>query len=94
MCEDFTIVSLGDVSVRVKRLTLGEIRADRALMANGDAVVLDESRTKLIAEHVRLVDGRALNPEMLSLPQMQKLMKELVGLPESGGISDFIGRLC
>ena len=48
----------------------------------------------MIAEHVKMADGKPINPEDLSLAQMQTLMKELVGVPERGGLSDFIGRLC
>lgn len=94
MFADRTKLTLGGVTVNVKRLTLGEIREDRELLQGGDFAALDERRTKMLAEHVTLEDGSPLKPEDLSLAQMRQLVKELVGLPEIGGISDFIGLLC
>jgi DNA repair ATPase RecN len=41
-----------------------------------------------------LEDGSKIDIESLSLPQMQTLIKEMVGIPEGSGISDFIGLLC
>ena len=94
MFADYTTVRFGEASLRVKRLTLAEIRKDRQLLESGDAAVLDAERTRLIAEHVKMADGSPVKPDDLTLPQMRKLMTELVGLPESGGVTDFIGLLC
>lgn len=94
MFADYATVKFGEVSLRVKRLTLGEIRKDRQLLEAGDAAALSEERTRLISEHVKMADGSPVKPDDLTLPQMRKLMVELVGLPESGGVTDFIGLLC
>lgn len=93
MFADFATVNVGGVAVKVKRLTLAEIKRDRALLESGDATALDESRTRLIAEHCETADGKPIKPEDLSLPQMRKLMAEMVGLPDEGGLADFIGLL-
>lgn len=91
---DVVNIDLGGSTVRVRRLTLGEIREDRSLVASGDFALVDEAREKMIADHVTMADGSPLKTEDLSLPQMRKLMTALVGLPDEGGLSDFIGLLC
>lgn len=93
MFTDKAIVKLGDTTVVVTRLTLKEIRAERLAFRAGE-VNLDESYDKIIKEHVKTEDGKAIDPETLSFRQMQTLVKELVGIPEGSGISDFIGLLC
>lgn len=85
-------VKLGDVSLNVRRLTLAELKAAHLSFRAGYA--LDEGCEKLLREHVTLEDGTPLDPSQLSIPQMQTLINELVGIPEGSGISDFIGLLC
>lgn len=89
---DSVKVKLGDTTVNVKRLTVAEIKSARCDFMSGKAI--DESYDTLLREHVTLEDGSALDPSQLSLPQTQKLVSELVGIPEGSGISDFIGLLC
>ena len=86
-------VKLGDETVKVKRLTVKELRESREIFAEGKEC-LDEAYTRLIAEHCTTADGKAVNAEELSLVQLQKLAKELAGVPEGSPLSDFIGLLC
>lgn len=90
---DTAKVKVGDVTVNVRRLTVAEIKAAR-LAFQGGKDALDEQYTKMLLDHVTLEDGSAIDPSELSLPQTQKLVSELVGIPEGSGISDFIGLLC
>lgn len=91
--KDTITVKLGDVSVKVTRMTVKEIRESRALFAEGREC-LDEAYTKLIAEHCTDADGNPIDATELSLPQLAKLAKELAGVPEGSPLSDFIGLLC
>lgn len=90
---DETIVRFGDVKLKVRRLTVAEIRSARVAFQGGKEC-LDEEYDRLLREHVTGEDGNPIDPDGLSLPQMQKLVSELVGIPEGSGISDFIGLLC
>lgn len=90
---DKTSVKLGEVTVVVRRLTVAEIRAARVAFHSGSEC-LDEEYDRLLREHVTLEDGSPIDPSELSMRQMQKLVTELVGIPEGSGISDFIGLLC
>lgn len=89
---DFADVKLGSTTVRVKRLTVAELRTSRELFAQGKEC-LEESYARLIAEHCT-VDGKPVNPDELTLPQLRTLAKELAGVPEGSPLSDFIGLLC
>lgn len=91
---DEAIVDLGGVKLKVRRLTISEIREARLAWQTGVETAIDESYTKLLESHVQLADGSKFDPGELSLPQTQKLVAELVGIPEGSGISDFIGLLC
>lgn len=88
-------VDIGGVKVLVKRLTVKELRESRAVFATGTEC-LDETYTRLIAEHCTLAEGEGgpVNAEELSLRQLQMLAKELAGVPEGSPLSDFIGLLC
>lgn len=90
---DSVKVQLGDTTVNVRRLTVAEIKSTRIAFLDGKEAI-DESYDKLLRTHVTLEDGQPLDPSELSLPQTQKLVSELVGIPEGSGISDFIGLLC
>ena len=91
---DETTVRFGDVALKVRRLTVAEIRSARVAFQGGKGC-LDEEYDRLLREHVTKADtGEPIDPSELSLPQMQKLVSELVGIPEGSGISDFIGLLC
>lgn len=92
-CDEVDI-SLGGVKLKVRRLTVAEIRQARLAWQTGAETAIDEAYTKLLESHVTLDDGSKLDPTQLSLPQTQKLVAELVGIPEGSGISDFIGLLC
>ena len=91
-CDKATI-DIGGVKVTVKRLTVKELRESREIFAEGKEC-LDEAYTRLIAEHCKTADGKPIDAAELSLPQLQKLAKELAGVPEGSPLSDFIGLLC
>lgn len=86
-------VKIGDETVKVKRLTVAELRKSREIFATGKEC-LDEAYTRLIAEHCTTADGKPVNAEELSLTQLVTLAKELAGVPENSPLSDFIGLLC
>jgi hypothetical protein len=90
---DITDVKLGSVTVRVKRLTVAELRTSRELFAQGKEC-LEESYTRLVEEHCTTADGKPVNPDELSLVQLRTLAKEMAGVPEGSPLSDFIGLLC
>lgn len=91
MFADVFTLELGDATVKGRRLTLKEIRANFAAAQSG-GLSIDES-VKLIRDHVTLADGSPFDPEDLTPAQMRKIVGELI-LPEEGrGISDFIGLL-
>lgn len=90
---DYATVRLGDEVVRVKRLTIAEIRKSREIFAEGKEC-LEEAYTKMIAGHCTTPDGKPIDATALSMPQLQTLAKELAGVPEGSPISDFIGLLC
>ncbi len=90
---DETTLKLGDVTLKVRRLTVAEIRAARVRWQGGKELIDDEYDT-IIREHVKKEDGSDIDPSELSMPQMQKLVSELVGIPEGCRLSDFIGLLC
>ena len=91
-CDKVTI-DIDGGKVTVRRLTVKELRESREIFAEGKEC-LDDAYTKLIAEHCATADGKPINAEELSLPQLQKLAKELAGVPEGSPLSDFIGLLC
>ena len=86
-------VKLGDAAVKVKRLTVAELRKSREIFAEGKEC-LEDAYTQLIATHCRTADGNPVDATELSLPQLQTLAKELAGVPEGSPLSDFIGLLC
>ena len=90
---DETTLKLGDVTLTVRRLTVAEIRSARVRWQGGKELIDDEYDT-IIREHVKKEDGSDIDPSELSMPQMQKLVSELVGIPEGCRLSDFIGLLC
>lgn len=85
-------VKLGDVTLIVRRLTVSELKSARLSFRAGGAV--DDEYSELLKSHVRMEDGSDFDPSQLSIPQTQTLVKELVGIPEGSGISDFIALLC
>lgn len=89
---DTTQIKIGEEMVTVKRLTISELRTNRAIFAEGKEC-LEEAYTRLISEHCTKADGTPINAEELSLPQLQKLAKELAGVPDESPISSFIGML-
>lgn len=91
--KDETTVRLGDAAFRVRRLTVAEIRA-AGVEWRGGKEALGEEYDRLIRSHVTLEDGSAFDPGALSFPQMQRLINEMVGIPDGEGISSFIGLLC
>ena len=93
MFLDKTTVKLGDETVIVKRLTVKELRENRAIFAEGREC-LDEAYTRLVADHCTTADGKPVDVSALSLPQLTKLAGEMAGVPESSSLSDFIGLLC
>jgi hypothetical protein len=91
-CDEVT-VDIGGMKIIVRRLTVKELRESREIFAEGKEC-LDEAYTRLIAEHCSTADGKPIDAAELSLPQLQKLAKELAGVPEGSPLSDFIGLLC
>lgn len=91
MFADHTVVRLGDIAVQVRRLTLAELHAARSDFSEGRDAFGDEAM-KLVKAHCK-IEGEEFDPGELSLPQMRKLLTELVGVPEGSPISDFIGLL-
>ena len=94
MFTDFTTLRVGDVTVKVRRLTLREIREARSDFSEGKDAFGDEA-VKLVQSHCTIAGSDdPVKPEDLSLPQMRLILNELVGIPEGSPISDFIGLLC
>lgn len=94
MFTDVSTLRVGDVSIKVRRLTLREIREARSDFSSGKDAFGDEA-VKLVREHCTIVgSNEPIKPESLSLPQMRLIINELVGIPEGSPISDFIGLLC
>lgn len=90
---DEITLRIGGTSFKVRRLTIAEIRQARVDWQGGKEC-MDEEYERLVQSHVTLADGKKFDPSALSLPQMQKLVSELVGIPEGSGLTDFIGLLC
>ena len=90
---DYATVKLGEETVKVKRLTISEIRKSREIFAEGKEC-LGEAYIKLIAEHCTDAEGKPIDATALSMPQLQTLAKELAGVPEGSPIGNFIGLLC
>ncbi len=92
-CDEVKVeLGIGCPAVRVKRLTVKELRDNRLIFAEGREC-LDEAYTRLIAEHCTTADGKPVDASALSLPQLTKLAKELAGVPDGNPLSDFIGLL-
>ena len=79
--------------MKVRLLTIAEIRAARVRWQGGKELI-DDEYDAIIREHVRKDDGSEVDPSELSMPQMQKLVSEIVGIPEGCRLSDFIALLC
>lgn len=92
MFADEFKLKLGDTTVKGRRLTVKELRKNWSAMMDGHLEI--ETAVQLIRDHVRLENGKAFDPEDVSMDQLRRLIAELT-LPEEGrGISDFIGLLC
>lgn len=91
MFADYFSLKLGDVTVKGRRLSLKEIRDNRAQINEG-ALDVDKC-VKIIKSHVTLADGGAFDPYDLTPDQLRKLVGELVLPAEGRGIADFIGLL-
>ena len=90
--SDIVTLKLGETQLKVKRLTLKEIRETHALFSSSGAT-FDDDCQRLIKSHVTDLDGKEIDPEELSLAQVRELMRELTGIPEGSPLSDFIGLL-
>ena len=90
---DTTTLKLGEVTLKIRRLTVAEIRAARVRWVGGKELI-DDEYDRIIRDHVQLENGAEIDPSELSLPQMQRLVSEIVGIPEGCRLSDFIGLLC
>ena len=89
---DVAQVKIGDETITVQRLTIRELRDNRQIFAEGKEC-LEEAYTRLIKDHCTHADGKPVDPDALSLPQLVQLAKELAGVPEGSPLSDFIGLL-
>lgn len=89
---DIVTLKLGETQLKVKRLTLKEIKETHALFSSSGAT-FDDDCQRLIRSHVTDSEGKAIDPEELSLAQVRELMRELTGIPEGSPLSDFIGLL-
>lgn len=90
---DETKIKIGETFVKIKRLTVAEIKQAR-INFQAKCSGADDEYERLLNTHCTLEDGSKIDVESLSLPQMQTLVKEMIGIPEGSGISDFIGLLC
>ena len=91
MFADYFTLKLGDVTVKGRRLTLKELRAN---VQDYTAGTLDvEKCVELISSHVTLEDGDKFDPYDLTPGQMRQIVGELILPKEGRGISDFIGLL-
>jgi hypothetical protein len=89
---DYTTHKLGETKVKVRRLTLGEVRENYSYFAAKGAMV-DDDALKLIERNVTTMDGGKIAVDDLSLSQLRDLMLKMVGIPEESPLSDFIGLL-
>lgn len=89
---DETKLTLGGQTVNVRRLTIGEIRKAN-LDFGGAGVPFDEKLDEIVKTHVATAEGKPLDIDTLSLPQMRQVVNALVGVPEDSPLSDFIGLL-
>lgn len=93
MFGDHAQLKIAGVELKVRRMTVAEIRAARVRWQGGKELI-DDEYDRIIREHVETVDGKEIDPSGLSLPQMQRIVSEIVGIPEGNRLSDFIGLLC
>ena len=93
MFGDHVTLTVGGETLKVRRMTVAEIRAARVRWQGGKELI-DDEYDRIIREHVETVDGKEIDPSGLSLPQMQRIVSEIVGIPEGNRLSDFIGLLC
>lgn len=91
MFADYFTMKIGEATVKGRRLTLKELRANHDEYVGGS---LSADRcVELIKEHVTLEDGSSFDPCDLTPGQLRELVAELVLPKEGRGISDFIGLL-
>lgn len=93
MFGDHAQLKIAGVELKVRRMTVAEIRAARVRWQGGKELI-DDEYDRIIREHVETADGKEIDPSDLSLPQMQRIVSEIVGIPEGNRLSDFIGLLC
>lgn len=93
MFGDHAQLKIAGVELKVRRMTVAEIRAARVRWQGGKELI-DDEYDRIIREHVETADGKEIDPSGLSLPQMQRIVSEIVGIPEGNRLSDFIGLLC
>jgi hypothetical protein len=93
MFGDHAQLKIAGVELKVRRMTVAEIRAARVRWQGGKELI-DDEYDRIIREHVETADGKEIDPSNLSLPQMQRIVSEIVGIPEGNRLSDFIGLLC
>ena len=93
MFGDHAQLKIAGVELKVRRMTVAEIRAARVRGLGGKELI-DDEYDRIIREHVETADGKEIDPSDLSLPQMQRIVSEIVGIPEGNRLSDFIGLLC
>lgn len=93
MFGDHAQLKIAGVELKVRRMTVAEIRAARVRWQGGKELI-DDEYDRIIREHVETADGKEIDPSDLSLPQMQQIVSEIVGIPEGNRLSDFIGLLC
>ena len=93
MFGDHAQLKIAGVELKVRRMTVAESRAARVRWQGGKELI-DDEYDRIIREHVETVDGKEIDPSGLSLPQMQRIVSEIVGIPEGNRLSDFIGLLC
>ena len=93
MFGDHVTLTVGGETLKVRRMTVAEIRTARVRWQGGKELI-DDEYDRIIREHVETADGKEIDPSSLSLPQMQRIVSEIVGIPEGNRLSDFIGLLC
>ena len=72
MFGDHVTLTVGGETLKVRRMTVAEIRAARVRWQGGKELI-DDEYDRIIREHVETADGKEIDPSSLSLPQMQRL---------------------
>lgn len=94
-CDETEVKFGGDV-VKVRRATLDEMRngglAVLAFIFSAKQCLHDDT-VEFVRAHCATPDGKPVDVGALSLPQMQRLAREIGGVPDGVPLADFIALL-